>query len=437
MVVPNCIGVDMDDTDEMDSTDLSCRSPCGVIRLTLHSAVDLVAADSSLLHAATSDPYVKLRVGCQAWRSTTMYKNLNPVWSSGNVTDFLVYDWEMPCMIQVWDEDSFGSDDLIGIAHEIPLQDLRSNGKQIEIPLDDAQQDSSPGSSGKKGQKVASGGKLVISGEAIGFTDCIIDRPPSETSPSSVCIFVKIARATINSSEWKPPFVNSVYAVDAENNEISAKLASKSSFAVADPVLPEEIIGVLKEMLKRDRSTDEVAEALNLHARVIENEKRKIRDPARAAGDVKKDLEKRAQREPEFDQVLHLLVKGFDGTLLIEMKDSADKVVGVAEIPLENIYSSQISRAGGSEMQLSGSFPLRRQDSSLFGNDAGQILLTLTANPLEVAGGGTVRKFKPASSTEVKNKSISRRAKALKQQQDQPGCFSFLKHKGSHDNTAS
>ncbi|XP_035544911.1 ADP-ribosylation factor GTPase-activating protein AGD12-like isoform X2 [Juglans regia] len=69
----------------------------------------------------SSDPYVVLTLGQQTVRTTTIKSNLNPVWNEEQMLS--VPHHYGPLKLQVFDHDTFSSDDIMGEA-EVDLQPL-------------------------------------------------------------------------------------------------------------------------------------------------------------------------------------------------------------------------------------------------------------------------------------------------------------------------
>ncbi|XP_058513106.1 extended synaptotagmin-3 [Ochotona princeps] len=108
----------------LDVTHLRFPLPCGVIRVHLLEAVKLAEKDNFLGLGGKSDPYAKVSIGLQHFRSRTVYRNLNPTWNE--VFEFMVYavpgqDLE----VDLYDEDP-DRDDFLG-SLQICLEDVRTN----------------------------------------------------------------------------------------------------------------------------------------------------------------------------------------------------------------------------------------------------------------------------------------------------------------------
>ena len=68
-----------------------------------------------------SDPYVKLQVGKQRFKTKVVKMNLNPEWDQE--FSFVVADVREVLKLDVYDEDLIGIDDFLGQV-KVPLEDL-------------------------------------------------------------------------------------------------------------------------------------------------------------------------------------------------------------------------------------------------------------------------------------------------------------------------
>jgi len=135
LVLPNCCPVPFASENQGVSLSLLNQpKPLGVLRLHAVRAFDLLAADIQLIGAGTSDPYVRVKLADDKWRSSTRKKTLNPVWGGGDYCFFLVYNREQKLSIDVFDEDFGKSDDRIGRAIGITVGDVVAYSER-PIPL--------------------------------------------------------------------------------------------------------------------------------------------------------------------------------------------------------------------------------------------------------------------------------------------------------------
>ncbi|XP_062070112.1 extended synaptotagmin-3 [Lepus europaeus] len=108
----------------LDVTNLRFPLPCGAIRVHLLEAEKLAPKDNFLGLGGKSDPYAKVSIGLQHFRSRTVYRNLSPTWNE--VFEFMVY--EVPGQdleVDLYDEDP-DRDDFLG-SLQICLEDVMTN----------------------------------------------------------------------------------------------------------------------------------------------------------------------------------------------------------------------------------------------------------------------------------------------------------------------
>ncbi|XP_036995323.2 extended synaptotagmin-3 [Artibeus jamaicensis] len=122
LVLPNRVTLPV--KKDLDVTNLRFPLPCGVIRVHLLEAEKLAQMDHFLGIRGKSDPYAKVSIGLQHFRSKTVYKNLNPTWNE--MFEFIVY--EVPGQdleVDLYDEDH-DRDDFLG-SLQICLGDVLAN----------------------------------------------------------------------------------------------------------------------------------------------------------------------------------------------------------------------------------------------------------------------------------------------------------------------
>jgi len=101
------------------------------VALTVVSARDLPDMDAG---PGVTDPYVIVTIDGQRHRSTVISGSLNPVWG-----DSFVFDVRPEAVMEIalMDEDTFGSDDRIGVVSR-PLETVRvGETLELEIPFRD------------------------------------------------------------------------------------------------------------------------------------------------------------------------------------------------------------------------------------------------------------------------------------------------------------
>ena len=107
----------------------------------LKEATDLLACD----YTGLSDPYVKFIIdGKTHYKSKTIYKNLNPIWNES--LQIPVQKLEQALLVQVFDHDFIGRDDLIGSCW-FELRDLEiGKDEDFEKKLENSKQGGELGS---------------------------------------------------------------------------------------------------------------------------------------------------------------------------------------------------------------------------------------------------------------------------------------------------
>ncbi|EGG14639.1 hypothetical protein DFA_10897 [Cavenderia fasciculata] len=87
------------------------HAPINQLSIKIHSAKNLIAADLN----GKSDPYVRLRVtsNSRTFQTKVIPKNLNPVWNESFIVEIQNAQYDL-VVVEVYDKDAVGSDDLIG-----------------------------------------------------------------------------------------------------------------------------------------------------------------------------------------------------------------------------------------------------------------------------------------------------------------------------------
>eukprot|EP00928_Gymnodinium_smaydae_P020542 TRINITY_DN1793_c0_g1_i1.p1 TRINITY_DN1793_c0_g1~~TRINITY_DN1793_c0_g1_i1.p1 ORF type:complete len:723 (-),score=177.51 TRINITY_DN1793_c0_g1_i1:485-2536(-) len=134
-VLPNVISVPLGKPEQgVDLSLLSQPKPMGILRVTALRATGLKGLDHNLLGNATSDPYVKVRIADQSWRSSTARATCDPVWTAADTHDFVVYDRDQAVHVDVYDEDSVTKDDFLGRAKSLHVTDALGLSETL-LPL--------------------------------------------------------------------------------------------------------------------------------------------------------------------------------------------------------------------------------------------------------------------------------------------------------------
>mmetsp|Transcript_11045 Transcript_11045/g.27518 ORF Transcript_11045/g.27518 Transcript_11045/m.27518 type:complete len:1272 (+) Transcript_11045:92-3907(+) len=112
------------DEEVVDTSVLKDPKPAGVLRVTAISARNLTGVDWRLFSKATSDPYLRLLLSADEWKTLPVYKTCDPDWPDGQYKDFLVYDREQKLHIDVHDWGPMKSHDRLGQAKPLRVLDV-------------------------------------------------------------------------------------------------------------------------------------------------------------------------------------------------------------------------------------------------------------------------------------------------------------------------
>jgi hypothetical protein len=101
------------------------------IIVTLLQANNLPASDFQIGGGGKSDPYVKLQLGSQTFKSTCIQNALDPVWQPAQRYEFEVVHVQKDVLqISVFDQDTWNRDDLLGTV-SVPVSRFESQSDQV------------------------------------------------------------------------------------------------------------------------------------------------------------------------------------------------------------------------------------------------------------------------------------------------------------------
>lgn len=433
MVLPNCIGVDLEHGSVIDQADLHCAMPLCVIRLTLQSGSDLLAGDGGIITAESSDPFVTARVGVQSWKSPTVKRSLDPVWRHGNVVDFLVYDWDQLMLFEVFDEDLM-KNDALGSA-EVELEKFRRTGQhavQLTAPAGpqmcstfstkriggtkgSVNRSGGGAGSGGVGGGVGSGevvereeaGTLTVSVETLHLScEAGSDVAQCRAGPSRVFLAVKVLCAENLATGWEPPFVVRVVVKEGRREEQEVR-TRQSKVNHKHVHVPKELAAACGELAKRGHKPAEISKITGVSAEDLQE----ILAPAHAAAAIgQKEQRKRDATHPIFDQTLHLLVKSLESDIRLELQDKSGRIAGVVETSIGEILKADDMTLDGPFKFSSGNY-LRSAPASLHAGFSAHLLQA----SLRAAEGDTTQQASAVSQP------ASRPSK-----RSDPGCFGGL-----------
>jgi len=135
LVLPNVISVPLGTEEQgVALALLSQPKPMGVLRVAALSAEGLAAMDYNLFGKGTSDPYMRLRLADNEWRSSTVKKTCDPVWREDDVHDFVVFDPKQQLTVDLYDEDKLSADDHLGCAMPMQVGEVLAHSR-VPLPL--------------------------------------------------------------------------------------------------------------------------------------------------------------------------------------------------------------------------------------------------------------------------------------------------------------
>lgn len=134
MVLPNKFSMKLQE--HVSAQSLRFSLPCGVLRLEVVAAKDLVKADIGMLGLGKSDPYAIITVGAQEFRTQVIPSTVNPKWNF--YCEAVIYQIPGSTVdIDVMDEDQSSKDDFLGRV-SVSVSDLQDQGQgDMWLTLDD------------------------------------------------------------------------------------------------------------------------------------------------------------------------------------------------------------------------------------------------------------------------------------------------------------
>lgn len=134
MVLPNKFSMKLQE--HVSTQTLRYSLPCGVLRLEVVAAKDLVKADIGMLGLGKSDPYAIITVGAQEFRTQVIPSTVNPKWNF--YCEAVIYQIPGSMVdIDVMDEDQSSKDDFLGRV-SVSVSDLQDQGQgDMWLTLDD------------------------------------------------------------------------------------------------------------------------------------------------------------------------------------------------------------------------------------------------------------------------------------------------------------
>jgi len=345
LVVPARIAIDLDPDDRVDDTMLKFPEPVGVLRVLLKSGKGLRAEDFSFTGQRTSDPYVVIEVGQETWKSPVLHKTTNPTWIHENVQDFFVYETEQKANFNVFDEDRFNADDLLGCARNISIEHFAKGGQVMEesLPLLFEEEPA---------------GTLDISTRWFCFTDQVpvTGIPPAVArGPNQLFLCARIIDAHKFSSDMEPPYVLHIIVgpdlLEPRSKEPKYKyeMSTKPSVPPADvDTADHDLAKVCRKLSHRGMAEPEIVDVTGLLPAQVHMIIRNDRNPDAAAAATKELKRKRAAEHPCFNQIVRLLLPWTEEittkNICLELRDRLNRQVGERfEVPLAEAVGKEVN----------------------------------------------------------------------------------------------
>mmetsp|Transcript_28583 Transcript_28583/g.62172 ORF Transcript_28583/g.62172 Transcript_28583/m.62172 type:complete len:898 (+) Transcript_28583:892-3585(+) len=351
MVTPNRIASSMTESDKVDLARLRNPPPEGVLRIKVLKASNLSGKDWRLIGANTSDPYTQIKVGCESFRTPTISKTCNPVWTKENVKDFVVYSLEQYVFIDLYDYDMGSADDALG---SVMLQDGSSKSlKRISVSqlLDLAKGGTTSFrlyAASERDDDPSPDASVELQVTWLWLTDPTLNEPlqawlsaptpavPSQEPPANKFVITM----KIDECKHMPGSLNAPFTIRLSVKDTTLKQESNPGWSKWSTTMSLKTLDTIRK-LKASLCTEElIAEIADVHVDLLkeflEYDKSSYRRKEAKDQQIKDDeawLEKlsqsRTMREqtlnPQFEQVLLLLSPKKDLDVLVEVLDNPAK----------------------------------------------------------------------------------------------------------------
>eukprot|EP00442_Polarella_glacialis_P004801 CAMPEP_0115138932 /NCGR_PEP_ID=MMETSP0227-20121206/57968_1 /TAXON_ID=89957 /ORGANISM="Polarella glacialis, Strain CCMP 1383" /LENGTH=289 /DNA_ID=CAMNT_0002546661 /DNA_START=84 /DNA_END=950 /DNA_ORIENTATION=+ len=284
-----------------------------------------------------------MTLGCKTWTSPVIKQSLNPVWQKqdGNspTVDFLVHSSKQHARIEVFDEDFASSDDLIGVATYVPIHELTEDvsgrkASSVRIPL----------TLMVRGRE-SPAGSLRVSARLLRLS---AEQPLALfPEPSVAYLHAKLEEVTDLLVDARCP----CHPFKVRVSLLGSQGTSKASWAKATPAASEALQGMCSRLAAQDFQTSQIAGIMGITREQVAS---LLLQPSIARdGTLKQAVleqkEKRASENPQFGEVLQMLIsaKSFDevisSSVELELIDSKSKVIGALKVKVEDIIAAERS----------------------------------------------------------------------------------------------
>eukprot|EP01059_Diplonema_ambulator_P032514 TRINITY_DN6406_c0_g2_i1.p1 TRINITY_DN6406_c0_g2~~TRINITY_DN6406_c0_g2_i1.p1 ORF type:complete len:3422 (+),score=1031.07 TRINITY_DN6406_c0_g2_i1:132-10268(+) len=337
-VVPNYITIPFGEGAEGCQA-FNAPVPQGVLRLTVVGGKDLEAADEGF--NPTSDPYVTVKVGAQKWRTPTIQENLDPVWTEGNVHNFMVYSPEQWVVLDAYDEDEGKTDDHLGGVVGLPINrlvlrclDTKTNPSgTVDLPL-------------TRNNQPVQGETGEVSTLTVRAEWLTVDQSSASSSSSLVAVYLKDLESL--PPGFKGPFR---IRVTINSDEHATTKLSRMSFPLAKGMTPEALFKMISQLAKEGKTASDIADTLSSPLGLVQAAVAIINNCGQtmmSIGDAEDDEMTRAWIEtatqmlkardsndhPYFLDTVYIHTQSMDSSLKLELLDSCEDVMGTTTVKI-------------------------------------------------------------------------------------------------------
>mmetsp|Transcript_22808 Transcript_22808/g.44305 ORF Transcript_22808/g.44305 Transcript_22808/m.44305 type:complete len:630 (+) Transcript_22808:93-1982(+) len=330
MVAPNRMAFAISGDEGVDLARLKNPPPVGLLKLTIIKAENLEGTDFNFFGTKTSDPYVEVKLGAEKWRTPTISKNCNPVWKKDNTHYFFVFSTQQLIYIDTFDEDRFTDDPLGSVARMSVKEFVEAVGdSSTAFPLGPKNTSEKPPPEGARVHLQCHWLKTVpVTGPVNPTHGFVVSLKIDEckhlpgdglNAPYTVQLSIKgdAANSTKTGKSWPPAILGP--AVTAETLQRVSKLdAARTEWSLIAEVLDLDE-ALVEELLERPPGHSDDAAWIA-----------KIEDRRRQT---------KGSSNPQFEEVIRLMSKTKDFTMVVELVNSDKKkpaVVGRFELDMRS-----------------------------------------------------------------------------------------------------
>lgn len=304
--------------------------PVGALRVQMLRATELPGKDIRVFGARTSDPYVSVVLGEQSFQTPVVAKTTSPSWSGPEAEHyFLVHSLDQWVSFSVFDRDRLKSDDVLG-SHKISVQHLLAGmdeaTSEMHLPLvEDGQGNGghlvvhaallAPAAEGQQGQGDAAAAPPAAAADAADDGKALLE------------VHVHEVKGIEESKDAKPPYVLRVSTAGASDTSRASTAPKQAGVSMLQPALRPAVERMWTE---RGMRADAIADLLCIRAEDVQAH-------VALLGDSESVKKARHELNPQFHEMLHLVLSGKDCRVTLELLNKEQGVVGHMRVPVAKI----------------------------------------------------------------------------------------------------